>query len=156
MQDLHHARHTFCAVGRQSPDVGTADHHRARPQSQRFGYVRAAADPAVDNHGDLADRLLDSGKNLYGGRNGVEVARAVVAHADRRSPGRHCGEGIVDAQDSFRDDGDPCGLHQPLKVTPGDVRGEQRVVDAPVGGQVFHDQLHAFQDRVGHPFLETE
>ncbi len=55
--DAEHVEHVLDAgltVGRQPPQVGTADHHRLGSERQRLDHVAAAADPAVHHDVDPA------------------------------------------------------------------------------------------------------
>ena len=61
MHDVEHILHTRLAFGRQAPEVGTAEHHRTRTQSQCLHHVTAAADAAVQQHLDLVPDGLGDG-----------------------------------------------------------------------------------------------
>ncbi len=86
-EDVEHVLDPGLPVRGQPPQVGAADHHRARTERESLGDIAAAPDPAVEEHLDLiAHRRRDGREHANRTGRPVEVVSAVIGHRDRRDP----------------------------------------------------------------------
>ena len=123
-EDLEHVGDAGLAVGRQPPEVGAADHHRAGPERQRLDDVAAAADAAVEQHLDLvADRVDDRRQRADRRRRAVEVVAAVVGDRDRVGADLDRAAGVVGVHHALDQKRAAPLLAQPGEVLPGRLRG---------------------------------
>jgi hypothetical protein len=90
------------AAGRQAPQAGTADQHRAGAERERLDHVAAAAHAAVEQHlGLAADGLRYRRKGADRRRGPVEVVAAVVGHRDSVRTGGYGAPRVVGAHDAL-------------------------------------------------------
>jgi MFS family permease len=112
--------HAGRPVGREGPQDRLADEHRGSTTCQGAQDVEAAADPAVDQHGDVHGRghLREGSRCRHGA---AQLPAAVVAHDDPGRSGGHALAGVVGAEHPFDQHGQPGRGGQPPDVVEGGV-----------------------------------
>ena len=106
--------------------IGPADQCGPGPEGQGLQHIGAAADAAIDQHGQvLPDSIDDAWQHLCRGGNGVERAAAVVGDDEGIDVQAQSLSGVGRVQHALEDHGQMC-----LGLQPGDV--------IPGGGVVEH------------------
>ena len=125
-QDLDDPLRAIGTVERKSPHERPSDHHGARPERERLEHVRAAPDPAVDDHVEgVANGIDHAGQGIRPREHGVELAAAVVGHDHaaravlRRQPG------VLGGQDPLDDYRQSAVRRELFDVGPPQVGVEQ-------------------------------
>ncbi|SLD61376.1 Uncharacterised protein [Mycobacteroides abscessus subsp. massiliense] len=134
--------------GRQTPQVGPPDHHRAGAQRQCLDDIAAPTDTAVQQHLDIvSDGFGDAGQRTDGRRGAIEVVTPVVRYRNRRDSAIHSTFGVIDAHHALEHEWTVPLLAHPAHVIPRGRRGPHPL---PIGVEERWTGLAAGR-LVGHP-----
>jgi hypothetical protein len=113
--------HPGLSPERQTVHVRAADQHCLRAEGERLDDVGAAADAAVEQHGQArADGLGNGRQRVEGGDRAIELPAAVVRHDYAIHPGFGRGNRVRCGLDAFKHDRAVPALPQERQVIPGD------------------------------------
>ena len=109
------------AANGESPGVETAEQNRARAERERFEDVRAAANAAVEEHGNAAvDLADDGGQRVKAGDRAIDLAATVIRNDQAIDAGVESKRRIVRVQNAFQKNGQAGVLAKKREILPGE------------------------------------